>query len=376
MRVLQVYRTYFPDTQGGGEEVIRTLSRGLVAIGVEVVVLYPSRQVADVDEYVLDGVRVCRVPELMEVASCNVFVRGLGVFRRWARWADVIHYHFPWPFADVLHFLVEPRGRARHVLTYHSDIVRQRWLGRLYAPLMQSFLPRMDRIVATSRAYANSSPVLRAHAGRVQVIPLGLDRERVGTATVERVAAWRARLGGEFFLFVGVLRYYKGLDVLLRAVAGSGLRMVICGDGPERAALQRLARELDSREVVFTGRIEDADKWALMSLARAFVLPSNERSEAFGVALLEAMAFSLPLLTTDLDTGVNFVNQAGETGLCVPANDPLALREAMRRLACDEALCARFGAGAHARLVNELDAARMVDRYAKLYADIVPEPAS
>lgn len=374
MRVLQVYRTYFPDTQGGGEEVIRTLSRGLVAIGVEIVVLYPSRQVDTVEESVLDGVRICRVPELMEIASCNFFLRGLDAFRRWARWADVIHYHFPWPFADVLHFLVEPRGNARHVLTYHSDIIRQRRLGLLYRPLMRRFLSRMDRIVATSQAYADSSPVLHEQAARVRIIPLGLDLRRIEMAPAARVDAWRAKVGAGFFLFVGVLRYYKGLDVLLRAVAGSGLRVVICGDGPEYASLQRLASDIDQCDVLFTGRIEDADKWALMSLARAFVFPSNERSEAFGMALLEAMAFSRPLLTTDIDTGVNFVNQAGETGLCVRANDPIALRDAMRSLAHDEALCARLGGGAHARLVAMFDATRMAERYAALYADVVQGP--
>lgn len=376
LRVLQVYRTFFPDTQGGLEDVVRTLSEQLASRGLEVVVLYPSRHVTRVEERVVGGVRLCRVPQAFEVSSCNVFLAGLGAFRRWAAWADVVHYHFPWPFADVLHLCAEPRGRARHVLTYHSDIVRQQLLARLYTPLRRRFLRRMDAIVATSELYASSSPVLREQGRRVRVIPIGLDCERIPPPEPDRLDAWRARVGENFFLFVGVLRYYKGLDVLLRAAAGTGLPVVIVGDGPERRPLEGLARQLRTDNVTFAGRVPDADKWALLALARAFVFPSNRRSEAYGVALLEAMAFGRPLVTANIGTGVNFVNRPGETGLCVAAGDAHALRDAMQRLAGDDALCARLGAGALARVTRELSAPRMVTAYTDLYAELCPWAAA
>jgi rhamnosyl/mannosyltransferase len=370
-----VYRTFFPDTQGGTEEVIRTLAMGLPREHFEVMVLFPSRLVTEVEESAWGGVRICRVPELFEIASCNVFLRGLGAYRHWAAWADVVHYHFPWPFADLLHLCALPQPRSRSVLTYHADIVRQRFLGWLYAPLMRRFLGSVDRIVATSEAYAQSSPVLASLQQPIDVIPLGIDAARLPVQRPERLAHWRERCGQNFFLFVGVLRYYKGLDVLLHAVAGTALHVVIVGDGPQGPRLRDLAARLGAANVLFTGRVDDADKYALLALSRAFVFPSNRRAEAYGVALLEAMSFARPLLTCYIGTGVNFVNVPGETGLSVAPDDPLALRGAMERLAADDALCARLGRGARERVESVLAAKTMVQAYANLYESVcAPSP--
>jgi rhamnosyl/mannosyltransferase len=376
IRILHVYRTYFPDTQGGLQEVIRTLAGGLARDRFEVMVFCPSREVRRVEEIEVDGVLVCRVPELFEIASCNVFLRGLGAFRRWARWADIVHYHFPWPFADILHLLVAGRPRPKVVITYHSDIVRQRLLGRVYAPLMRRFLRSADRIVATSEPYLRGSALLAEFAPRVSVIPIGIDAGRIPRAEPQRLAAWRARVGEGFFFFVGVLRYYKGLEVLLRAVAGTRLRVVIAGDGPEGVRLRALAERLGAENVRFTGRIPDADKWALFALCRAMVFPSNLRSEAYGVALLEAMACARPVISVDIGSGMNFVNIPGETGLWAAPDDPAALREAMLELENDDELCARLGHGARERVATTLSARRMVEAYQRLYCGLCDEGAA
>ena len=373
MRILHVYRTYFPDTQGGLEDVIRTLASGLARDRFEVVVFCPSRQVRCVEEIEVDGVRVCRVPELFEVASCNVFLRGLGAFRRWARWADIVHYHFPWPFADILHLLVAGHPRPKSVLTYHSDIVRQRLLGRIYAPLMRRFLRSVDRIVATSEPYRRGSALLGEFAPAVSVIPIGMDVARVARAQPARLKAWRSQVGEGFFFFVGVLRYYKGLEVLLHAVAGTGLRVVIAGDGPEGPRLRALAEQLGAGNVRFAGRIADADKWALLELSRAMVFPSNVRSEAYGVALLEAMACARPVISVDIDSGMNFVNVPGETGLWVAPDDPAALRDAMLQLEGDDVLCERLGLAGRQRVATTLSSRRMIDAYQSLYCELLGE---
>ncbi len=374
LRVLHVYRTFFPDTQGGLEEVVRTLASHTRGEGFEVVVLYPSKRVSRSERAVVDGVQVCRVPELCEIASCNMFVRGLGAFRRLAAWADVIHYHFPWPFADLLHLAIAQRLGKRVVLTWHSDVVRQKFLGTLYAPLMRCFLRRVDLIVATSENYRRSSAELARAPVPVRVIPIGIDRAHLPQPSPRLLADWRARVGEGFFLFVGVLRYYKGLDVLLRAVAGTSLRVVIAGDGPESARLRALAADPALSNVVFTGRIDDADKCALFALSRAFVLPSNQRSEAYGVALLEAMHFARALVTTEIGTGTGFVNMAGETGLAVPPNDPQALRAALQTLADDAALCERLGQAAYRRVTTVLDADRMAEAYRAVYRELCALP--
>jgi rhamnosyl/mannosyltransferase len=370
LRILHVYRTGWPDTQGGTEEFMRTLGAALVRRGHEVAVLYPSRRVDAAVSTMVEGVTVWRVPELFELASCNVFVRGLGTFRRLAARADVVHYHFPWPYADLLHLLVERRPWRPSVLTYHSDIVRQRWLGRAYAPLMRAFLRSVDCVVATSAPYACTSPVLRSLSVPPRVIALGVDCESLRLPEPVRLAAWRERVGEGFFFFVGVLRYYKGLDVLLHAAAGTGLRVVIAGEGPEGPRLRALAQSLGTANVTFTGRVSDADKAALFTLSRAFVFPSHQRSEAYGIALLEALAWGRAAITADPGTGVGFLNRDGITGLNVPPGDAVALRAAMQRLADDDALCGRLGAAGRERARHELSATVMVDAYAALYREL------
>lgn len=370
-RILHVYRTGFPDSQGGTEEHLRTLSRGLVRRGLAVDLLFPSRQVSRLSGHSDEGVQVWRVPEMFEIASCNVFIRGIPHFRRLAAEADIVHYHFPWPWGDVLNAL-EPSGMPRrHVVTYHSDIVRQQLLALPYRPLMHRFLGGADRIIATSQAYADSSPVLGRHRDRVCVIGLGIDHSRIPSPDPGRIARLRGEFGEGFFLFVGVLRYYKALHVLVRAAAATGLPVVIAGEGPESARLRALTHRLGAANVRFAGRVSDEDKWTLYRLARAFVLPSDQRSEAFGVSLLEAMHFALPMITADIGTGTGFVNEDGVTGLHVAPGDPAALAKAMERLADDAALVERFGGAARERLLRCFGADAMVDAHMRLYGELL-----
>lgn len=370
-RILHVYRTGFPDSQGGTEEHLRTLSRGLVRRGLAVDLLFPSRQVRGISGHSDEGVQVWRVPETVEIASCNIFLRGIGHFRRLAADADIVHYHFPWPWGDVLHALEPQVEGRRHVVTYHSDIVRQRLLAVPYRPVMHRFLGSVDRIVATSRAYADTSPVLGRYTDRLCVIPLGLDHARIPAPDPLRLARWRREFGEGFFFFVGVLRYYKALHVLVEAAAASGLPVVIAGAGPESARLHSLAERLGASNVHFTGRIRDEDKWALLHLARAFVLPSDQRSEAFGVSLLEAMSVGLPLITADIGTGTGFVNQHGVTGLHVKPGSSEHLAKAMQRLAGDKALAQALGSAARERLHRCFGAEAMVDAHIRLYGELL-----
>ena len=135
--------------------------------------------------------------------------------------------------------------------------------------------------------------------------------------------------------------------------------------------MRALAARIGASRVRFTGRISDEDKWALFGLARAFVLPSDQRSEAFGVSLLEAMHFGLPMITADIGTGTGFVNVADLTGLHVKPGDPVALAQAMERLAQDGPLRARMGVAARERLSRCFGADAMVDAHIGLYEELL-----
>jgi glycosyltransferase involved in cell wall biosynthesis len=372
IKVLQLYRTFFPDTQGGIEEVIRQIAISSVEFGIETRIIVPSSSIDKTKKIYVDGIVVYQVPELIEIASCNIYKGGFHILRELIEWADVVHYHYPWPYQDFLHLMFVKRHVKKTIITYHSDIVRQQALLKLYRPLKSVFLADVDVIVATSPAYCDSSPVLQKHRSKVEVIPLGLSKYALpNQPDKEIVALWREKLGEGFFFFVGVLRYYKGLDVLIRAAVLSGVKVVIAGAGFEADNLQQQKELLGADNVHLLGRITDDDKSALISLSRAIVLPSHVRSEAFGVSLLEGMFYSKPLITAELSTGVNYVNEDGVTGIKVDAQSARGLAHAMLKLDGDPELAHKMGKAARQRYEKLFTGQKLGESYAKLYKRLV-----
>lgn len=368
IRVLHVYRTYFPDSHGGLEQVIRQIARNTSHLGVDsrVFALSPAPGPSVVE---VDGSDVYRFKRTFELASCGVSLPAVGGFRRLVEWADLVHYHFPWPFGDLLHFL----GRVRKptLVTYHSDIVRQKRLLWIYRPLMRAFLRRVDVIVPTSQNYFATSEELGRYSEKIEVIPIGLDDSAYPDVSERELAAVRERVGEEFFLFVGVLRYYKGLHILLDALQGTPLQCVIAGAGPVERELKQRAARLGLDNVQFLGYVDDVEKVALMRLCRAVVFPSHLRSEAFGVTLLEGAIQEKPLISTEIGTGTSYINVDGETGFVVPPGDAKDLQEAMLRLARDEELAQRMGLAARQRYETLFTGGVMGERYADLYKRLV-----
>ena len=353
---------------------MRQIALSTMAQGIEprVFTLSPTPQPVVVER---PEARVVRARSWAAPASCDL--GGPASFRRFARlakWADVVHYHFPWPFADLMHLAVRPKAPA--IMTYHSDIVRQRWLGRVYAPLMRRMLGSMSAVVATSPAYQRTSPVLSDMTlrDRVRVIPLGIDEcsyPHDGDESVVR------RLGllenGPFFLFVGVHRYYKGLHTLVTAAASVGVPVVIAGSGPEGVPLREQVRQMGATNVIFAGQVTEAEKVALFKHCRALVLPSHLRSEAFGMVLVEASMFGKPMISCEIGTGTSYINADGETGIVVPPDNPIELAQAMIRLRDDENMAHRYGLAARQRYEKLFSGHTLGKSYAALYLEVVSD---
>jgi rhamnosyl/mannosyltransferase len=370
-KVLHFFKTYYPETMGGIEQVIFQLAEGCAASGVESEVLYLSRRGAASNEPV--GRHVAHRSKLdFHVASTGFSLSAIRDFKALAAQADIIHYHFPWPFMDLVHFLSGVRKPT--VVSYHSDIVKQQTLLKLYQPLMNRFLGSVDRIVASSPAYAASSPVLRRFTDKVSIIPYGLDRSTYPLPSPERMDHWRGVVGQKFFLFVGALRYYKGLNYLLEAAQKTGYPIVILGGGHLEPELKAQAQALGVSNVRFVGNLPDADKAALLSLCYAFVFPSHLRSESFGISLLEAAMYGKPMISSEIGSGMSFINIANETGLSVPPRDPAALAQAMSTLWNDADLAQRMGQAAAVRFEQVFTADAMAASYARLYNELMDRP--
>lgn len=366
--MLHLYRTYFPESQGGLEEAIRQICLACGHLGVRNRVLTLAR-VTSTEVLKRPEATVTRAPLQWEPASCSMGASLFRLYKEHAEWADVIHIHYPWPFADLVHVLSGVRKPV--VVTYHSDIVRQGWLERLYAPLRTLFFRQVRKVVATSPNYLDSSIFLQGIKDKCTVIPLGLCPESYSPATLEAEQRVHETFGEDYFLFVGVLRYYKGLDTLIDAAARCGLPVVIAGKGPEESGLQKMVKRRGLSNVHFAGFVSDDEKAALFRNCRAVAFPSCFRSEAFGVTLLEGQLFGKPLISCEIGTGTTFVNIDQETGVVVPPRDPVALAMAMRLLHENEDLAIRMGKNARNRFNEVFSGASVGCSYVRLYQEVL-----
>jgi rhamnosyl/mannosyltransferase len=270
---------------------------------------------------------------------------------------------------DVAHLMTRPRKPT--VVTYHADIQRQRGLFMLYRPLMHRFLRSVDRIVATSPQYKVTSAVLRRHSAKVDVVPLGIARDFYPIPGDDLMRKWAARIGGPFFLFVGVFRYYKGLPTLIEAASRAGYPLVLAGSGPLSDEIRALANRCGATNIKFLGQVSELDKMALLKLSRALVLPSTNRAEAFGISLLEAAMMGKPMISCEIGTGTSYINQHHVTGLVVEPGDPEALANAMRELWQGPLLREHLGRGAALRFATHFTSTGTATAYERIYQEVI-----
>ena len=365
VHVLHVYKDYFP-VLGGMENHIKVLAEAQVKRGLAVTVLVTS-PTSSTSVHDLNGVRVMKAGRLATVASTPLSIALPRLLSR--ERPDITHLHFPYPVGELSQ-LFFGKGNPL-VLTYHSDVVRQRQILRFYRPFLMKVLRAADRIIATSDRYVESSPFLGKVRHKCRVIPLAIDQapfERVDSSDTRRI---REAYGEPLLLFVGKLRYYKGLQYLLEAMKDIPARLLIAGTGPMEREWKDLAASLGLGEkVVFLGEVDDGELPALYHGCDIFVLPASERSEAFGLVQVEAMASGKPVVSTELGTGTSFVNIHNETGLVVPPRDVPTLRNAILTLLANEGLRREMGAAARLRALREFSLPTMVTRTLDIYGEL------
>ena len=364
MRILHFYKNALPETVGGVEQVIDQIARGTSKLGVQNTVLALSDS-PSVYPIHLHGYELITAKRNFELASNGFSWDSIGLFKELAIKADLIHYHFPWPFADLVHHLTIPKKPT--VLTYHSDIIRQKLLLKLYLPLRQSFLHATDHIVATSPNYLHTSKTLQSFSKKTSIIPIGLDQESYLKPDLTQVHLYRERFGQRFFLFIGAFRYYKGLKYLIEAAKRSAYPIVIAGSGPIENELMADVQRLQLKNVFFVGQVSDENKSALLEACYSVIFPSNLRAEAFGVTLLEGAMFGKPLISCEIGTGTTYINIDHETGLVTPPSDPTILASAMTWLWDHPEEASLMGKKARARYEAFFTAKQMSQSYYDLY---------
>jgi glycosyltransferase involved in cell wall biosynthesis len=369
-----VNKYYSPPHLGGIEVVVRHLSEGLVrCAGAQVRALVCNESRRRVEESV-SGVEVLRLPRHLRISAAPVAAGMPGALRTAARGSDrcdILHFHSPYPWGELS--LLASRPHVPSVVLYHSDIVRQKRLLAAYRPFLERFLDQVDLIIVSSPNMMRHSPFLTPRAAKCRVVPFGLPLEHVAESSdaPRRAAELRgAHAGRRIVLFVGRLVYYKGVDVLIRAMADLDADLVLIVDGPLESELRGLAREVGvAARSTFLSPASDAELAAWYHAADVLCLPSVARSEAFGLVQIEAHAAGTPVVSTNLPTGVPYANLDSVTGLIVPPGDAAALAGALRRLLADDCLRLRLGAQARSRALSEFTVPRMVEGTLQVYAE-------
>lgn len=323
------------------------------------------------------GYRVFGAPCFGKLASTALAPGMVTLARRLHREFafDIVHLHFPDPLSHLVACAL-PR-RVKRVVTWHSDIVRQRRLYLLYRPWLDRFLAGVDAVIAATPAnFAASRQLGAVPPERRHAIPFGLDYDVFDRARVrERAQHLRDGLGAKVpcVLAVGRHVYYKGFEYLLEAAANlEDVRLVFVGSGPLTTALQTQASRLGLAErVVWAGQVDEETLAAWYHACDVFCLPSIEPAETFGLVQLEAMACAKPVVSTRLGTGVDHLNVDGVTGYTVPPRDPNALAAALRDILSNSERAQRMGQAAYSRARQDFSRATMVRATLELYRRLI-----
>lgn len=370
MRVLQLGKYWGKD--GGIETHVRSLSKSLASANVDVVNLVSSTT-SKGDCFQVDGYCVLESATLGVVYGTSIAPGMVFSARRLQaeRSFDVIHLHFPDPSSHLVSLSL-PANIPR-VITWHSDIVKQRNLLKLYRPFQEREVRRAKAIIAATKAHflcTNQIPMSYPNEKKF-VIPYGIDFNwlAIDSALEQKVESLRAEAAGRPLVFsLGRHVDYKGFDVLLKSLQSTSAYLVLGGEGPRTPQLKAQADRLGIGErIKFTGRLVDKDVAAYYHACDFFCLPSVTPNEAFGIVQIEAMACGKPVICTQLHNGVNEINIHLETGLTVKSSDPVALAKAINQLCHDAPLRVRLGQQARQRVLKNFSVQSMLDQHLALY---------
>ena len=308
--ILQIGK-FYPPHRGGMETHVRDLAvRQIEVCSVKVIV---ANGVARTETSLVEGVPVKRVASFGSLGSMPICPGLVDAIRHTP--ADLVHLHMPNPGAAYAYLKSEHAGNV--VLTHHADTLGRKFLRSFSDPYVKRLMDRAVRIIATSHRYLDTSPELKPFREKCHVIPLGIDTESFEDADFTAGHKLRQKYGDRLILGVGRLVPYKGFHFLIRAMKHVDAKLILIGAGPQSSDLARLAAsEGVENKLIMLGPVDNLSPY--FSAARVFVLPSCNRSEAFGIVQLEAMAAGLPVINTDIDSAVPEVCVNGETGITIP----------------------------------------------------------
>lgn len=365
MKIIHLTKYYYPHL-GGMENHVQLLSEELIKQKNIELKIIAANVKNKYEERTINNVKVIYLPRWFEKFSTAITPSLIKHLRK--EKADIWHLHLPSPMAVISYLIAKPKGKL--VIMWHSDIIKQKFLLKLYKPFLNKILKQTNIIIATSPQYVSSSPYLSKYKNKCKIIPLGIDTnyfkptEKITTQAKKIKEKFRRKI----ILFVGRLIYYKGLEYLIEAMKDIDADLLIIGSG-------KLEKELKTKSknhgnIHFLGKVDDLRPY--YAACDIFILPSIHRSEAFGIVQMEAMAFGKPVISTKLGTGVEFINQDGKTGILVEPKNSSELKNAIIKLLNDNVLCEKLGSYAKKRVQEEFTKEIVAKKVFDIYESLRP----
>ena len=392
LRILHLGKYYYP-FRGGVETHVRSLAQAQASIGHSVTVACINhcdasgndvwgdrfRTTPGVSE--MDGeVQIRRIGKVGTIARFDFCPGILKFLKNECRKFDVLHLHVPNPVMCAA--LSAIQLNCPLVVTYHSDIVKQKWIRKPFRFIEKVVFKKVKRFIASSEKYLESSPILSLHRGKVQVIPFGIDLrpyQKPSQLALDFSRQLRTQFGdGPIWLCVGRLVYYKGTEFAIRSLRDCPGRLLIVGSGSLETSLRKLAEQLGVEDrIVWYRDLNDDELIGAYHAATALWFPSILRSEAYGFVQIEAMASGCPVINTAIPgSGVDWVSQDGISGLTVPPGDSSAFSAAARKLVENPSLRNLLSYGAINRTNEEFELSKMARRTDSIYRSILkPNPS-
>jgi len=366
IKILQVSKFYYPRI-GGIERIVGQIAEELnkdSQFKVEVLCCEKRRRVE-----VFNNTKVYRAKILFNFWHLPISLDFFRLFRRKRDNYHIIDLHHPFPLADLALFLFPTK--AKIVVHYHSDIVRQKFLEIFIRPFLYHTLKKSSKILVSNPNLVRTSSILQKFSYKCVVVPFGVSLSKYQNPNTQKINEIKQRYGN-FVLFVGRLSYYKGVSYLIEVIKDIPTNLVIIGDGPERNKLHRLVKKLQiTSKVYFLPFQEEEDLICFYHACKFLVLPSIYRSEAFGIVLIEAMTCRKPVISTELGTGTSWANKNNVTGFVVKAKDKKALKKAIERLLFEKDLYQKFSNNAFLRAKKLFREEAMIKKIKEIYLKAV-----
>lgn len=361
--ITHFFKTFFPDTSGGLEEAIRQIAKVSINEGYKVQVVTLSNNPRD--EYI-DGIRVISFKTNISFSTMPISFSLINNFKKVLDSTDIIHLHYPYPFMELLTLL---SGTTKPiVLTFHGSIVGRKLLTTCYSPFLNALYRKVDYIVPTSEKLARTSHELDNFWDKIVPINLWIDESRF-TKLKGPSDEFKTKIDrlGDFALYVGVLRHYKGIDTIIDASKSTNGNIVMIGKGPKLDEARQRINDEHITNLYPLGFQSDENLAYALKKCTMVILPSCSRGECFGQVLLEGSYFKKTLISTELGTGTSVANKDGISGFVIDPNSPEQLAEKMNLLFDDLQLRDRMSHQSFDYLMNNFTAKIQGRKYIELY---------